>query len=64
MSMKNKMLTISEAAEYLRVSKSTVYKMTMRREIGFYKPTGKNNYFKIKDLYEFMTRNRISSIYE
>jgi excisionase family DNA binding protein len=34
------LLTITEVANYLKISKSTIYKMVMRREIPFIKLRG------------------------
>ncbi len=39
-------LTIEEAAEFLSVSKSYLYKQTSAQAIPHYKPTGKRCYFK------------------
>lgn len=33
-------LTVSEACQYLKVTKSTLYKMTANRVIPYYKPNG------------------------
>ena len=38
-------LTSDEAARYLGISKSYLYKLTMNRQIPHYKPTGKMCYF-------------------
>lgn len=51
-------LKLKEAAEYLRVSKSTLYKRTMRRSIPFYRFGGKI-LFKPDDLDEFIKRSRM-----
>jgi len=56
------MLTSDEAADYLGVSKSQLYKMTFKCEIPFYKPHGKNNYFDTKELARWMRRNRVKPI--
>jgi len=52
--------TISEAQEYLDLSRSQIYKMTSSRKIGFYK-TGKRIYFKREHLDEYLTQNYQSS---
>ena len=43
-------LTIEETAIYLNLSKSSLYKMTSRREIPFFNPGGKKIYFKKTDI--------------
>lgn len=49
-----KPLTVEEAAEFLGVKKSTLYKMTHRREIPFSKPHGKMIYFSKVELVRWM----------
>lgn len=56
------MLTTTEAAALLGISKSCLYKMTMRREVPFYKPMGgKLSYFNRTELESWMMRNRIAT---
>ena len=43
-------LSISEVADFLQISKSTVYKLTASKEITVYKPTGKNIFILRSDL--------------
>ncbi len=52
-------LTLEEAAEYLSVSESHLYKLTSGKEIPCSKPTGKKLYFKREELNEWMLSNRI-----
>lgn len=54
-------LTLQETAEYLGFAKSTLYKMTMKKTIPFYKPNGRKVYFLIEDLNKFILRNPIRS---
>ena len=55
-------LTCGEAALYLGVSKSCVYKLTMSNQIPYYKsPSGKMNYFNRKELEAWMQSCRIST---
>lgn len=56
--MENKLLTITEAANYLGVSLSYVYKMCSIRSIGFYK-IGRSNKFLIDDLDDFITKRKV-----
>lgn len=52
-----KPLTLSEAAAYLDISKSQLYKITAKNQIKFYKPGGKKIYFKKNDLNNYLFRN-------
>lgn len=56
-----KPLTLQQAAEYLGISKSSLYKKTFKREIQFFKPGGKLIYFRKSDLDKWIYRNRKSS---
>lgn len=55
------MLNVTEAAEYLGISKSTVYKLTSSHTIPFYKPLGKTIYIDRKDLIDWMKTNQYKS---
>lgn len=57
-------LTTAEAAEFLGLKKSYLYKLMIRRQIPYYKPTGKHCYFKHEDLMQWMLSNRVSTINE
>jgi excisionase family DNA binding protein len=48
----------AETCAYLNISKSTLYKLTSKKTIAFYKPGGKNMYFKKEDLDAFMTKSK------
>ena len=52
---------INEAADYLNVSKSFLYRLTCEKRIPHYKPTGKRLYFKKQDLDAWLTQNRIAT---
>ena len=54
-------LTSDEAARYMGISRSYLYKLTMTRKIPHYKPTGKICYFDRKELEEFLQSNRIAT---
>lgn len=47
-------LSLPEAAEYIGVSKSTIYKLTHKKKIRYYKPNGKLIYFEKQDLTDFI----------
>jgi excisionase family DNA binding protein len=52
-------LTADEAAKYMGVSKSYLYKLTGKKEIPHYKPMGKMCYFNRKELEAWLQRNKI-----
>jgi len=54
-------LSFSEAAQYLSVSKSHLYKLTHKNQITFFKPNNKLIYFKKADLNKYIFRNRKGS---
>lgn len=54
-------LTSAEAAAYMGCSKSYLYKLTMNREIPYYKAQGKMSYFKRDELDRWLTRTRIKT---
>jgi excisionase family DNA binding protein len=51
-------LTLEEAALYLGISKSSIYKMTHKHELPFYRPNGKLIYFEKEELLKWMRQNR------
>ena len=55
------MLTLAEAASYMSLSKSYLYKLVCWGEIVHYKPGGKRVYFHIDDVVAWLHRNRIPS---
>ncbi len=55
------LLTTTEAAHYLGVKPSYLYKMMMRRTIPYYKPGGKLCFFSREDLDTWLTSIRIKS---
>jgi len=56
-----KPLSFSEAAGYLNVSKSHLYKLTSGAKIAHFKPAGKKLYFRKNDLNAYLFRNRKAS---
>ncbi len=60
----NEILSLSEAAEFLKLSKSCIYKLTSKKEIVHFVPGGKKIYFKKSDLEDWLLKNRISSASE
>ena len=55
-------LTVSEACQYLKVTKSTLYKMTANRVIPYYKPNGQTIYFDIEDLEKYVYGYKVESV--
>lgn len=55
-------LSLQEAANYLGVSESTLYKMTSARTITFYKPNNGKIYFRRVDLDNWMLQNEVKSV--
>lgn len=53
--------TVSEAAAYLGISESTLYKHTSAQEIPYYKPNGKICYFKRTELDAWMAQNPVAT---
>ena len=54
-------LTSEEAARYLGISKSYLYKLTMRQLIPHYKPLGKMCYFNRQELEAWLQNNRVAT---
>lgn len=57
-------LTSAEAAKYMGISKSYLYKLTMTQRIPHYKPMGKMCYFNRQELEEWLQSNRVSTAAE
>lgn len=54
-------LTSAEVAQYMGISKSYLYKLTMRCEIPHYKPLGKMCYFNRKEIEAWLQSNRVTT---
>ena len=54
-------LTSEEAARYLGISKSYLYKLTMNQQIPHYKPMGKMCYFNRVELESWLQTNRVAT---
>lgn len=54
-------LTSEEAARYLGISKSYLYKLTMQQKIPHYKPLGKMCYFNRQELEAWLQTNRVAT---
>lgn len=55
-------LDSQDACIFLGISKSSLYKKNLRKEIPYYKPNGsKKVYYKKEDLISYITQNRLMS---
>ena len=54
-------LTSDEAAAYMGISKSYLYKLTMRGAVPHYKPMGKMVFFNRGELEQWLQQNRVAS---
>lgn len=59
-----KPLTLTEAAEFLRLSPTYVRKLVQRRLISYQRPNGGRIYFNLSDLEAFLARGRVQSLYD
>ncbi len=59
--LKKEVLTFNEAADYLSVSSSHLYKLTSGNVIPFYKPNNKKIFFKRSELDAWLTSKRVES---
>lgn len=61
MEAERNLLTTTEAAKYLGLKPSYLYKLMMRRAIPYYKPNGKLCFFSKADLDAWITNIRVKS---
>lgn len=54
-------LTSDEAARYMGISKSYLYKLTMRQQIPHSKPMGKMCYFNRLEVEEWLQSNKVAT---
>ena len=59
--MEDRILNPKQAAEFLNITLSTVYKYIHLKAIPYYKPRAKNVYFLESELREYVLSNRIPS---
>ena len=57
-------LTLQEAAQYMGIARSSLYKMTSSQTIPFYRPNGKLTFFERDDILSWIRRNRVFSTEE
>lgn len=63
LSTKN-VLNMAEVCQLTGYSQSHLYQLTSKRQIPFYRPEGKNLFFKKSDVEEWLLRNRVNTITE
>ena len=54
-------LNLEEASLFLGISKSSLYKMTHKHELPFYRPNGKLIYFEKTELLKWMRQCRVKA---
>jgi excisionase family DNA binding protein len=57
-------LTADEAAKYMGMAKSYLYKLIMRGQLAYYKPSGKMVFFKRTELEQWLLSNRYATTEE
>ncbi len=57
-------LTVEEAARFMGLARSTLYKMTCDQSIPFYRPNGKMIYFEKSAILSWIRKNRVYSTEE
>ena len=60
--LEKEILSLKEAAIYLGQSKSSLYKLTSRKEIPFYVPGGKMIYFHRTELDSWILNSRVNTV--
>ena len=54
-------LTVEEAAKFMGMARSSLYKMTSDQTTPFYRPNGKMIFFEKSDILSWIRKNRVSS---
>lgn len=62
--LQKQVLNFNEAAQFLELSHSHLYKLTSSNVIPFYKPTGKKLYFNRPELENWLLQNRSTTVAE
>lgn len=57
-------LTSEEAADFLGITVKSLYDLTSKHQIPYYKPNGKKTYFERAELETWLHRNRVASKHE
>lgn len=61
LSTAKEILTLEEASVFMGISRSSLYKMTHKHELPFYRPNGKLIYFEKVELLKWMRQGRTMS---
>lgn len=61
---KEEILSLKEAAVFLKISKSCLYKKTSTKQIPHFVPGGKNIYFKKSDLEDWIFNEKVTPVSE
>ena len=61
---KKEVLTLAELSKYTGMSRSHLYKLTMRRAIPHSKPAGKMLFFRREEIDAWLLQNRVSTAEE
>ncbi|MBQ6201483.1 MAG: helix-turn-helix domain-containing protein [Prevotella sp.] len=59
--VEKRFMTATEAAQYLGITRGYVYKLTCKKKIPFYSPTGRHILFLKNELDEWVLNNRVST---
>lgn len=62
--LSKEILTLEEAADFLSLSKSAMYKLTSKKEIPYYNPGGKKIFFKRTELENWILSSKSISVDE
>jgi len=62
--MSKKFLTVTEASNFLGISKSSLYQLTAKRMIPFYRPNGGKLYFIELELINYIESSRVKTHHE
>ena len=62
--MQRKYLKVTEAMEYLGMSRVNLYTLVRARKIPFYRPNGGYIYFSVEELDAWINANRVATIAE
>ena len=57
-------ISVETAAKYLNLSKNSVYQLTCKKRIPYFKVNGGSIFFKKQDLDNFIAKGRIAADFE
>ncbi|MBU2949703.1 helix-turn-helix domain-containing protein [Tamlana agarivorans] len=62
--LEKEFFTLEEAAQFLNQSRSSLYKLTSKKDIPFYVPGGKMIYFRRSELEEWIINSKVETVDE